>query len=99
MNKPNNKTKSKLDIVLSEINKATNSPEFPWTITDGKTVPNKGNFHCDYRPEAGGYSVYRFGERTEDGVNISEPIFTGRLPIGTAIAAAQAFLNGINLAK
>jgi hypothetical protein len=95
MNKPNNKTKTKLDQILSEINKATNSPEFPWTTADGKAVPNKGNFHSDYAPEKG-YSVYRFGEAVGDGFQISEPIFTGRVPIGTAIAAAQAFLNGIN---
>lgn len=98
MNKPNNKTKSKLDAVLLEINNVTGSPAYPWTIADGRTVPNKGNFHCDYRPEEG-YSVYRFGDSTPEGVSVSEPIFVGRLPIGTAIAAAQAFLNGINLIR
>lgn len=97
MNKPNNKTKAKLDQVLSEINKATNSPEHPWTITDGKIAPAAGCFHSDYAPEFG-YSVYRMGARQDDGsMSVSEPIFTGRLPIGAAIAAAQAFLNGIKL--
>ena len=95
MNKPNNKTKNKLDLVLSEINKATNSPEYPWTASEGKAVPNSGNFHSNYEPESG-YSVYRFGKSTGDGgFEISQPIFEGRLPIGPAIAAAQAFLNGL----
>jgi hypothetical protein len=99
MNKPNNKTKAKLDGILSEINKATGSPDSPYTIADGKAIANKGNFHTDYIPEYG-YSIYRFGEATGDGgFGISEPVFTGRMRIGPAIAAAQAFLNGIRLAK
>lgn len=95
---PNNKTKNKLDQILSQINKTTGSPEFSWTTTHGKAVPSKGNFHSEYSPDKG-YSVFRFGETTGDGFQISEPIFTGRVPIGTAIAAAQAFLNALLLSK
>jgi hypothetical protein len=98
VNKPNNNTKAKLDQVLIEINKATNSPEFPWTTSDGKAIANRGNFHSEYIPDKG-YAIHRFGEVTSEGVQILEPIFAGRMPIGPTINAAQAFLNGLSFQK
>jgi len=98
MNKFDNNTKNKLDKILSEINKTTGSPELPWTTSEGKATPNKGNFHYDFSPKKG-YSVYRFGESKGDGFEVSEPIFKGRATIATAIAASQAFLNALLFKK
>ena len=84
-----------LEILVTRLNKITNSPETPWTRdSNGKMHANIGNFHLSQA--YGGVCVHRMHS---EGGGITTPISHGHIPKREAYNQLHSFINGLEFSS
>ena len=87
-------TNKDLAAVLSRINRETNSPLSPYTLTDGKHTANIGNYHLS--GAYGGVSLHRM---VNESGGISDVFGCGHVTKRELYTQMHAFLRGLNAVK
>jgi hypothetical protein len=87
-------TDSMLEARVRRLNELTGSPKEPYSLIDGKTVANVGNFHLSHA--YGGVCLHRMAN---DGGGVRTPIISYHTTKRELYGLINAWMDGIQFAQ